>query len=40
MGIKKIYSSLAEDFVFSGTEEECRDYKKQYETIDNTLYIV
>lgn len=40
MEIKKVYSSLAEDIVFSGTEEECRDYKKKYETIDNTLYII
>ena len=37
---KRVYSTLAERVVFSGTEEQCKEYKEKYETDINALYIL
>lgn len=36
----KVFSTLADMYVFSGTKAECEDYKKKYENNDNSLYIL
>lgn len=36
----RVFSTLADTTVFSGTKAECEDYKKKYETDDNSLYIL
>lgn len=34
-----VFSTLADTTVFSGTREECEDYKGSHENNDNSLYI-
>ena len=36
----KIFSTLADTTVFSGTKSECENYKNEHESKDNSLYIV
>lgn len=36
----KVFSMLADVVVFSGTKEQCEDYKAKYENYDNPLYII
>lgn len=38
--MKRVFSTLADTVVFSGTQEECEDYKRKHENDDNTLYIL
>ena len=35
-----VFSTLADTVVFTGTKEECENYKKEHETDDNSLYLV
>lgn len=37
---KKVYSMLAEQVVFSGTEDECTEYVRDNNSDINQLYIV
>lgn len=37
---KRVYSTLAEQVVFCGTEEECNAYKDKHESDFNSLYIL
>ena len=37
---KRVYSMLAEQVVFSGTEEECNDYIESNNSDINQLYLV
>ena len=36
----KVYSTLAGIVVYAGSKEECEDYKKLHESIDNSMYIL
>ena len=37
---KRVYSMLAEQVVFSGTEDECAEYVRDYNSDINQLYVV
>ena len=37
---KRVYSMLAEQVVFSGTEDECAEYVKNNNSDINQLYVV
>ena len=37
---KRVYSMLAEQVVFSGTEDECTEYVKDNNSDINQLYVV
>lgn len=36
----RVFSTLVDDVVYTGTKPECDGYKESHETIDNSLYIV
>ena len=36
----RVFSTLADTAIFSGTKAECEDYKKKHETDDNSLYVL
>lgn len=37
---KRVYSTLAEQVVFSGTEDECAEYVRDNNSDINQLYVV
>lgn len=37
---KRVYSMLAEQVVFSGTEDECKEYVRDNNSDINQLYVV
>lgn len=37
---KRVYSMLAEQVVFSGTENECAEYMQKNNSGDNQLYLI
>ena len=37
---KRVYSMLAEQVVFSGTEEQCTEYVRDNQSDINQLYVV
>ena len=36
----KVFSTLADTTVFSGTKQECKDYRQKHEHDYNSLYII
>ena len=35
-----VFSMIADKVIFEGSSPECENYKKQFETYDNPMYIV
>lgn len=35
-----VFSMLADTTVFTGTKADCENYKKEHETIDDSMYII
>lgn len=36
----KVFSMMADTYVYTGTKSECEDYKRTHESVDDTMYII